>query len=298
MKKGSMGRNAGEDEDRAMRAEPGHGALAFLRKTVIPYKGIFAHGKRLGKGRPHRNRRARRRPAGLSPLFLVRIGCFMTPQRSGQYRNFADYKRQRARMARQLEERGISDEAVLAAMRAVQRHLFVPEALQSRAYEDHPLPIGFGQTISQPAVVAFMTQVLETRPDMRVLEIGTGSGYQTAVLAAMGLRVFTVERVEELHAAARELFAALGVEGVRMKLGDGTLGWKDQAPFDRIIVTAGGPALPHPLVEQLADPGIMVIPVGKKRAQRLLRISKRDGRVTARALGDVAFVDLVGDHGW
>ena len=225
-----MGRNAGEDGDRAMRAEPGHGALAFLRKTVIPYKGIFAHGKRLGKGRPHRNRRARRRPAGLSPLFLVRIGCFMTPQRSGQYRNFADYKRQRARMARQLEERGISDEAVLAAMRAVQRHLFVPEALQSRAYEDHPLPIGFGQTISQPAVVAFMTQVLETRPDMRVLEIGTGSGYQTAVLAAMGLRVFTVERVEELHAAARELFAALGVEGVRMKLGDGTLGWKDQAP--------------------------------------------------------------------
>lgn len=129
-----MGRNAGEDGDRAMRAEPGHGALAFLRKTVIPYKGIFAHGKRLGKGRPHRNRRARRRPAGLSPLFLVRIGCFMTPQRSGQYRNFADYKRQRARMARQLEERGISDEAVLAAMRAVQRHLFVPLLIIVKIY--------------------------------------------------------------------------------------------------------------------------------------------------------------------
>lgn len=222
----------------------------------------------------------------------------MTPQRSGQYRNFADFTRQRARMVRQLEERGIIDEAVLAAMRAVRRHLFVPEALQSRAYEEHPLPIGFGQTISQPAVVAFMTQVLEAQPGLRVLEIGTGSGYQTAVLAAVGLRVFTVERVEELHAAARELFAVLGVEGVRMRLGDGTLGWKDQAPFDRIIVTAGGPGLPHPLVEQLADPGIMVIPVGRKRAQRLLRVSKRDGRVTARALGDVAFVDLVGDHGW
>lgn len=201
-------------------------------------------------------------------------------------------------MVRQLEERGIIDEAVLAAMRAVRRHLFVPEALQSRAYEEHPLPIGFGQTISQPAVVAFMTQVLEAQPGLRVLEIGTGSGYQTAVLAAVGLRVFTVERVEELHAAARELFAVLGMESVRMRLGDGTLGWKDQAPFDRIIVTAGGPDLPHPLVEQLADPGIMVIPVGRKRAQRLLRVSKRDGRVTARALGDVAFVDLVGDHGW
>ena len=177
-------------------------------------------------------------------------------------------------------------------------HLFVPEALQGRAYEDHALPIGFGQTISQPYIVAFMSQLLEAKPGMKVLEIGTGSGYQAAVLREMGLEVFTIERVRELYEAVRELFPE-GSPGIRMKLSDGTLGWRVQAPFDRIIVTAGGPNLPLPLLEQLADPGIMAIPVGRaRREQKLLRVSKREGRVTARAFGNVAFVDLVGDHGW
>ena len=216
----------------------------------------------------------------------------------GQHRIFPDFKRQRARMVKLLEEQGITDEAVLAAMRTVRRHLFVPEALQGRAYEDHALPIGFGQTISQPYIVAFMSQLLEAKPGMKVLEIGTGSGYQAAVLREMGLEVFTIERVRELYEAARELFPE-GRPGIRMKLSDGTLGWRVQAPFDRIIVTAGGPNLPLPLLEQLADPGIMTIPVGRaRREQKLLRVSKREGRVTARAFGNVAFVDLVGDHGW
>ncbi len=201
-------------------------------------------------------------------------------------------------MVKRLEAQGITDESVLAAMRSVRRHLFVPEALQLRAYEEHPLPIGFGQTISQPYIVAFMSQLLEARPGMRVLEIGTGSGYQTAVLRRMGLDVFTVERMEELYSAAQKLFSR-GMPEIRIRCGDGTLGWREQSPFDRIIVTAGGPNLPLPLIEQLGDPGIMVIPVGQvRREQKLFRVSKRGGRVTARALGNVAFVELVGDHGW
>ena len=206
---------------------------------------------------------------------------------------------QRRRMVRELEARGIVDENVLAAMQAVPRHLFVPEALRPSAYADHPLPIGQGQTISQPFVVAWMSQRLEARPGMSVLEVGTGSGYQTAVLAAMGLEVFTVERVRELYFASRELFARLELRAVRMKIADGTLGWEENAPFDRIIVTAGGPDVPMPLVEQLGDPGIMIIPVGANRgAQKLVRVLKNQGKVTAKAAGSVAFVDLVGDHGW
>ncbi len=211
-----------------------------------------------------------------------------------------DFRRQRERMVKeQLVQRGITDPAVLSAMGQVQRHLFVPEALQARAYEDHPLPIGHGQTISQPYIVACMTQLLESRPGMSVLEVGTGSGYQSAVLAALGLDVFTVERVRELYFPAKEVFRKLGLFSIRTRIADGTLGWEENSPFDRIIVTAGGPDIPLPLVEQLADPGIMIIPVGKnRREQRLVRIFKRDGNMTARALGNVAFVDLVGDHGW
>ncbi|MEG2004782.1 MAG: protein-L-isoaspartate(D-aspartate) O-methyltransferase [Bilophila sp.] len=211
-----------------------------------------------------------------------------------------DFRRQRERMVKeQLEGRDITDAAVLTSMRTVHRHLFVPEALQARAYEDHPLPIGYGQTISQPYIVARMTQLLETQPGMSVLEIGTGSGYQAAVLAGMGVDVFTVERVRELYFSTRDLFLAQGLRGIRMRLADGTLGWEENAPFDRIIVTAGGPDIPVPLLEQLADPGIMILPVGaNRRAQRLVRVVRRDGRVTAKGLGNVTFVDLVGDHGW
>ncbi|MDR3042689.1 MAG: protein-L-isoaspartate(D-aspartate) O-methyltransferase [Desulfovibrio sp.] len=211
-----------------------------------------------------------------------------------------DMKRNRERMVKQqLETRGITDLAVLAAMRSVPRHLFVQEALRAQAYEDHPLPIGHGQTISQPFIVALMSQIIEPQAGLRVLEIGTGSGYQAAVLAEMGMDVYTVERIRELHAAARDLLRTLKYRKVRLKLDDGTLGWPEAAPYDRILVTAGGPEVPLPLIEQLADPGILVIPVGaSKRMQELVVVRKQGGRVVRESKGGVAFVDLVGTHGW
>ena len=211
-----------------------------------------------------------------------------------------DPKRLRRRMVReQLEARGISDPAVLGAMLAVPRHLFVQEALRSQAYEDTPLPIGYGQTISQPYIVALMTQLLEVQRGMRVLEIGTGSGYQAAVLATLGCTVFTVERMRELYQNTSGLLRQLGLRGIHMQRRDGTLGMPEAAPFDRIIVTAGGPEVPRPLVEQLDEGGIMLIPVGSKpRTQRLVRVCKEQGRVSSEDLGPVVFVDLVGDHGW
>ena len=206
----------------------------------------------------------------------------------------------RERMVReQLVARGIRDERVLQAMRTVPRHLFVEKALTAQAYEDHPLPIGYGQTISQPYVVALMTEMLEAEKGMRVLEIGTGSGYQAAVLDAMGLDVYTVERLRELYFRTSSLFMRLRQLSIRMKLDDGTLGWEAAGPFDRIIVTAGGPEIPLPLTDQLADPGIMVIPVGQNRAsQRLVQVRKQSGHIHVETKGSVAFVDLVGKHGW
>lgn len=206
----------------------------------------------------------------------------------------------RDRMVReQIVARGISDPAVLHAMGTVPRHLFVEEGLIPRAYGDHPLPIGFGQTISQPYIVALMSQLLEAEKGMRVLEIGTGSGYQAAVLEAMGLDVYTVERLRELYFRTSSLFMRLRMLSIRMKLDDGTLGWPDAGPFDRIIVTAGGPEIPEPLIDQLADPGILVIPVGEGRAaQKLVQVRKTGGRVTMENKNAVAFVDLVGKHGW
>lgn len=199
----------------------------------------------------------------------------------------------------QIEARGVTDPRVLAAMRQIPRHLFVDEALQAQAYGDHPVPIGLGQTLSQPYIVALMTALLVVRPQMRILEIGTGSGYQAAILASMDAQVFTVERIKQLYAIARSRLLEMKFFNVRVKLDDGTLGWPEHSPFDRIIVTAGGPEVPSPLLEQLADPGIMVIPVGPtKREQRLLRIFKKDGRIHQEDQGGVAFVDLVGSHGW
>lgn len=211
-----------------------------------------------------------------------------------------DPKRLRERMVReQLERRGIQDPAVLAAMRIVPRHLFVQEALRAQAYEDTPLPIGYGQTISQPYIVALMSELLEVQPGMRVLEIGTGSGYQAMVLATMGCTVFTVERIRELYMATGALLRHLKPRGIHMKRDDGTLGMPEAAPFDRIIVTAGGPEVPLPLVSQLENHGVLLIPVGgKRRAQRLLRVRKEGEAVTTEDIGDVVFVDLVGNHGW
>ena len=211
-----------------------------------------------------------------------------------------DFKRSRERMVReQIEPRGVSDLEVLRAMRKVPRHLFVDEALIPQAYENHPLPIGHGQTISQPYVVAWMTELLGIKPGMRVLEIGTGSGYQTAILAELGASVFSVERVKELAALARTRLADMRYLRVRIKLDDGTMGWPDEAPFDRILVTAAGPKVPEPLVDQLADPGRLVIPVGaSRRDQALMLVQKENGRVVSHNMGGVMFVDLVGAHGW
>lgn len=211
-----------------------------------------------------------------------------------------DPRRIRDKMVRnQIEARGISNPRVLKAMGTVPRHLFVDEALQAQAYEDHPLPIGHGQTISQPYIVALMSSILEVDPGMKVLEIGTGSGYQAAVLAEMGADVYTVERVKPLYQKARKLLADLRYHYVKTKLDDGTMGWPEKAPFDRVLVTAGGPDVPEPLVEQLSDPGILVIPVGStKRSQTLVKVSKDRGKVDRRDMGSVAFVDLVGRFGW
>jgi protein-L-isoaspartate(D-aspartate) O-methyltransferase len=199
----------------------------------------------------------------------------------------------------QIQARGVTDERVLAAMRELPRHIFVEEALAYKAYSDGPLPIGEGQTISQPYIVALMSELLQVEPGMKVLEIGTGSGYQAAVLAHMGAEVYTVERIKKLFHAARKRFMDMRMFSVKLKLDDGTMGWPDEAPYDRIIVTAGGPEVPGPLVDQLADPGRMLIPVGgARRNQSLILVEKKDGQVTQEDKGGVAFVDLVGSHGW
>lgn len=211
-----------------------------------------------------------------------------------------DPKRSRERMVReQIAARGISDPAVLAAMGKVPRHLFVEEALRSQAYEDHPLPIGHGQTISQPYIVALMSALLEIQPGMRVLEIGTGSGYQAAVLAEMGAEVYSVERLQPLYTAAFTRLTKMRYFKAHLKLDDGTLGWPEEAPFQRIIVTAGGPDVPRPLLDQLDTPGILLIPVGiSRRSQELVRFTKQDNAIKKSNLGPVMFVDLVGTHGW
>jgi len=180
----------------------------------------------------------------------------------------------------------------------VPRHCFVDDAMQGRAYGDHPLPIGAGQTISQPYIVAYMTQALRLTGREKVLEIGTGSGYQAAVLSRMCSQVFTVERINSLLAGARRVFDKLRYFNIRSKLDDGTLGWPEFGPYDAIIVTAGGPAIPQPLIEQLADPGRLIIPVGDQHEQVLQLLEKKEGEVEISLLAGVRFVDLVGEYGW
>jgi protein-L-isoaspartate(D-aspartate) O-methyltransferase len=198
----------------------------------------------------------------------------------------------------QLVSRGITDERVLDAMRAVPRHLFVDDALQSRAYGDFPLPIAAGQTISQPYIVASMTQALHLSGEEKVLEIGTGSGYQAAVLSRLCAQVYTVERINSLLAGARKVFDTLNYFNIVSKLDDGTLGWPEHGPYDAIMVTAGGPAIPEPLVEQLVEGGRMVIPVGDQYLQTLELVEKTADGVKIMELERVRFVDLVGKHGW
>ncbi len=211
-----------------------------------------------------------------------------------------DPKRSRFKMVEeQIVARGVSDKAVLDAMRKIPRHLFVQDALASRAYSDSALPIGEGQTISQPYIVAFMSELLQIQPGHKVLEIGTGSGYQAAVLAEMGADVFTVERIRKLFLAVRKLLFEMRYFNIQLKLDDGTMGWPEHAPYDRIIVTAGGPEIPQYLIDQLADGGRLVIPVGgQKRVQRLMLVTKTDGKIDTFDMGGCAFVDLVGKQGW
>lgn len=202
-------------------------------------------------------------------------------------------------LEKDLLPRGIKDKKVLDAMLKVPRHLFVGEAQRMSAYEDHPLPIGEGQTISQPFMVAWMTEALELKGEESILEIGTGSGYQTAILGELASRVYSVERVPSLTGKARKFLDSQGYRNVLVKLSDGTLGWEEYAPYDRILVTAGSPSVPGPLLEQLAPGGILVIPVGGNSVQELLRIRKReDGSTSQEKMGGCVFVRLVGKHGW
>ncbi|MCF8034515.1 MAG: protein-L-isoaspartate(D-aspartate) O-methyltransferase [Desulfarculaceae bacterium] len=198
----------------------------------------------------------------------------------------------------QIAGRGIRDKRLLAAMNDIPRHMFMDQTLWRRAYEDHPLPIGNGQTISQPYMVALMTDAMGLTGSEKVLEIGTGSGYQTAILAKLADWVFSLERLSELSRAAQRVLEELKLYNVNLIVGDGTKGWPEEAPYDAIIVTAGAPVTPGPLVEQLAEGGRLLVPVGDRGIQTLLRISKRDGRVIEEDLGGCRFVDLIGEHGW
>ncbi|MBW2027724.1 MAG: protein-L-isoaspartate(D-aspartate) O-methyltransferase [Deltaproteobacteria bacterium] len=210
-----------------------------------------------------------------------------------------DYRVARERMVKnQLVPRGITDRRVLEAMKKIPRHLFVEEALQGEAYNDHPLPIGHKQTISQPYIVALMTQALELKGDEKTLEIGTGSGYQTAILAELSEKVYTVERIRPLMENARKLLAELGYVNILFKAFDGTLGWKEYAPYDAIMVTAGAPRIPDPLLEQMADGGRMVIPIGDRYSQDLIKVVRKKDDYRQENLGGCRFVDLVGVHGW
>ena len=199
----------------------------------------------------------------------------------------------------QLIQKGITDKRIIEAMASVPRHLFVEEALAGRAYDDITLPIGNGQTISQPSIVALMTSVLDVSDGLKVLEIGTGSGYQSAILSYFTRRLFTVERFSNLLEKAKRRHADLKITNISHRLGDGTLGWPGQGLFDRIIVTAGAPSLPGPLFEQLAPDGKLLIPTGSIEEQHLTLYTKReDGTMAFKKLGKVTFVPLVGQYGW
>lgn len=209
------------------------------------------------------------------------------------------YAGAREQMVRsQLEARGIRDPRVLAAMRKVPRHLFVEEALIGQAYGDYPLPIGEQQTISQPYIVALMTEALELKGSEKVLEIGTGSGYQAAILAECAAQVYSVERLPTLAERARRLLASLGYKNIKIKVGDGTLGWAEAAPFEGIIVTAAAPAIPQPLLNQLAPNGRLVIPVGDRYSQTLMVVQKTPEGLKYDYRGGCRFVKLIGSYGW
>ena len=208
------------------------------------------------------------------------------------------YQSQRTRMVDLLRRRGIRDERTLKAMLEIPRHAFVPEALASKAYGDHALPIGDMQTISQPYMVARMTELLEVNKNSTVLEIGAGSGYQTAVLSAVAGRVFAIERLSELARRAQANIRRLGCYNATVKWFDGTIGWSEHAPYDAILVAAGSPDVPDPLVAQLGVGGCLVIPVGDQEQQTLVRVIKTEQGSVRENQGECSFVKLIGRHGW
>jgi protein-L-isoaspartate(D-aspartate) O-methyltransferase len=220
------------------------------------------------------------------------------PRRRGRG-SMIDFSKARLKMVEeQITSRGTKDARLIAAMKKIPRHLFVEEALQSQAYTDHPLPIGEKQTISQPYMVALMTEALLLTGKEEVLEIGTGSGYQTAILAELSEKVFSVERIRSLAIRARKLLYELGYFNVEIKIFDGTFGWMEESPFDAIVVTAGSPDIPQPLIDQLAIGGRLVIPVGDAFVQDLFRVTKTEEGVRKEDLGGCRFVKLIGKYGW
>jgi protein-L-isoaspartate(D-aspartate) O-methyltransferase len=204
----------------------------------------------------------------------------------------------RRRLVETLRERGIRDLAVLRAFDLTPRHAFVPTGVRHRAYEDAPLPIGSGQTISQPSIHARYLELLALEGTERALEVGTGSGYQTVLLSHLVAQVFTIERIPALYTLAREAIARAGAKNVSMLLGDGTVGWREYSPYDAILVSAGGPSIPQPLIDQLAEGGRMIVPVGGMEEQTLKLVVKRNGEVQVSDVAPVRFVPLLGTHGW
>lgn len=227
-------------------------------------------------------------------IFALIISCYNTQAEESTDK----FTKERERMVElQIEKRGIRDEKVIQAMRKVPRHKFVPEAYVNRAYGDYPLPIGEGQTISQPYIVALMTELLELKNGKSVLEIGTGSGYQAAILAEIIDNVYTIDIIKSLKENSEDRLSSMGYTNVRVKLGDGYYGWEEYAPFDCIIVTAAPDHVPQPLIRQLKDGGIMVIPVGTPGAYQVLwQIRKKGDRIERRSITEVSFVPLVGKH--
>lgn len=206
---------------------------------------------------------------------------------------------ERSRMVeRQIRARGITNPRVLAAMREIPRHIFIPPPYDRSAYEDNPLPIGEGQTISQPYIVALMTDLLNPGPGDRVLELGTGSGYQTAILAALAKHVVTIERIPAVADLARSNLSRLGLTNIEMVVRDGTTGYPEDSPYNAILITAATPQIPKPLIDQLAEGGRLVAPVGSRDLQELVRITRTGGRTIESHHGGVRFVPLIGKHGW
>ena len=209
-----------------------------------------------------------------------------------------EFRGARRRLVETLQTMGIRDLAVLRAVDLTPRHLFVPTGVRHRAYEDSALPIGNGQTISQPSVHARYLELLHLTGKERVLEVGTGTGYQTALLSNLAAQVFSIERVTALYERAREILRQLDVRNVSMLLGDGTIGWREYAPYDAILVSAGAPTVPAPLLDQLAEGGMLLIPLGGKDEQMLVSFERRDGTIVRRDIAPVRFVPLLGTHGW